>query len=124
MQADRLLNRFTGWQGVRPGARERAHIGFERRVSPVAVVFHFKRIALHDATRPYTGQHLMGQGSDVAKRAIRIHLFRKLTFCHRAVYVLNLERLADHACEGMQYNETGARSQKISFRYGLAAKNQ
>ena len=96
-QRDRLPEFLTRRQYIRPGPRERAHVGFERGVGPVAMIFHLKRIAFHHASRPNTRQHFVRQRANISIRAIGIDVLRKITVGDAAIDMLDFHRLTDNA---------------------------
>ena len=101
---------------VRPGQRERARVGLERRVRPVAMILGLPGIALHAQRRADTRYRLVSHCSDVEKRLSGIDQLRRLGALDRAVDMLDLHGPAGHACERVQNDEAGSAGQKVLLR--------
>ena len=101
---------------VRPGQRERAVVGLERRVRPVAMILGLPGIALHAQRRADARQRLVRHRSDVEKRLGGVDQLRRLGALDRAVDMLDLHRPAGHARERVQNDEAGTAGQKVLLR--------
>ena len=66
----------------------------------------------------------MGEGANVAKRAIGVDMGGETAVGDRAVHMLNLERFVHHAFKGMQHHKAGAGGQEIGLRCGHSMKVQ
>src|ERR1700677_4441149 len=105
-------------QDVRPGESERPNVRLVRGVRPVSLVFHFKYVSGHEATRGDAWRHLMFDRANLLERLHRINEIRKDCVLARAVDVLDDGRLADDALKRMQDGEATARGEKWSPRFG------
>ena len=120
-----LTDCFTGspaLQRVGPGQRQRAHVGLERGIGPVAVILHLEGVALHAHGRFQPGHHLVRERADRRNGWIGSTSARELRLHDLAVDVLDLDRAPGHALERMQHDEAGARGQEVGLRHGGAGE--
>src|SRR6185295_552854 len=112
---DRLFDRFARLQCVRPWPDQGPHIGFERGVRPVAMVFHFEGVTFHQYGRLEAGHDLVSQRTDVQHRLDRVHQFRELAYYLAAVDMLDIDCLSRHALQGMEHHKAGTCGEEIGF---------
>ena len=82
------------------------------------MVLHLEGVAFHAASHREPGLHLMGQGPDIAERAIGIDDCGEFGPHFAAVDMLDIEWVASDPLQGMENDETRPVGEEVAVGFG------
>ena len=124
VQRHRLFDFGARRQRVGPRQADWAHIGLERGVGPVALVFHLVGVARHAAGDPRAVGDGVGDRAQVHHRLVGLDFLRETGVPDVPIDFLYGGRRARNAVHRVQHHESGAVGGEIGFRRALGRETQ